>query len=116
MRIRFLADADLNYSIVAAIRRREPGVDFLAASVAGLEGLSDSEVLEVAARLGRVLVTHDRRTMPSHFGEFIQGRMSPGVFVISQHLPTAQAAEELLLIWSATEAEEWGNRICSLPI
>jgi predicted nuclease of predicted toxin-antitoxin system len=106
VKIKFLADADLNYSVVAALKRREPGVDFMTAHAAKLEGLPDSEVLDVAARLGRVLVTHDRRTMPHHFGEFIQGRTSPGVFLTSQHLPPAQAAEELLLIWSATEAEE----------
>jgi hypothetical protein len=116
MKIRFLADADLNYAIIAALKRREPGVDFMAAAAAGLEGLPDSEVLEVAALQGRALVTHDRRTMPHHFGELIQDRTSPGVFVVSQYLPPAQAAEELLLIWSATEAEEWENRICSLPI
>ena len=116
MKIRFLADADLNYSIVAALKRREPGVDFLTARAAGLEGLPDSEVLGVASRLGRALVTHDRRTMPHHFGEFIQEQTSPGVFVVSQHLPPARAAEELLLIWSTTEAEEWENRICSLPL
>lgn len=116
MKPRSLADADLNYWIIAALKRREPGVDFMTASAAGLEGLPDSEVLEVAARLGRVLVTHDRRTMPHHFGSFIRGRTSPGVFVISQHLPPAQAAEELLLTWSTTEAEEWENRICSLPL
>lgn len=115
MKTRYLADADLNYLIVAALKRREPGVDFMTARAAGLEGLPDSEVLEVAARMGRVLVTHDRRTMPHHFGEFIQGRTSLGIFVISQHLPPAQAAEEMLLIRSATEAEEWENRICSLP-
>lgn len=116
MKIRFLADADLNYSVVAALKRREPGVDFMTAHAAGLEGLPDSEVLDVAARLGRALVTHDRRTMPRHFGEFVQGRTSPGVFVISQYLPPAQAAEELLLIRSTTEAGEWENRICSLPL
>ena len=116
MKIRLLADADLNNSVVAALKRREPGVDSMTAIAAGLEGLPDSEVLEVAARLGRVLVTHDRRTMPHHFGEFVQGRTSPGVFVISQHFPPAHAAEELLLIWSTTEAEEWENRICSLPL
>ena len=116
MKIRFLADADLNYSIVAALKRREPGVDFMTAGAAGLDGLPDSEVLAVAALQGRILVTHDRRTMPHHFGEFIQGRRSPGVFVTPQYIPPAQAAEELLLIWSSTEAEEWENRICSLPL
>lgn len=116
MKIRFLADADLNYPIVAALKRLEPGVDFMTASAAGLEGLPDSEVLEVAARLGRILVTHDRRTMPHHFGEFIQSMTSPGVLIVSQHMPPSEVAKELLLIWSATEAGEWENRICSLPL
>src|SRR5215216_4652211 len=116
MRIRFLADADLNRMIVAALRRREPGVDFQTAREAGIEGLPDLRVLEIAARRGRLLVTHDRRTMPHHFGEFIKNNASPGVFVVSQNLRPSEAAEELLLIWSATEAEEWAGRICSLPL
>lgn len=116
MKLKFLADADLSYLIVAALRRREPGVDFQTAREARIEGLPDTRVLEIAARRGRVLVTHDRRTMPHHFGEFIKNNASPGVFVVSQNLPPAEVAEELLLIWSATEAEEWAGRICSLPL
>jgi len=30
--------------------------------------------------------------------------------------PTPVVVEDLLLIWSATEAEEWINRICFLPL
>jgi predicted nuclease of predicted toxin-antitoxin system len=116
MKIKFLADADLSHLIVAALKRREPGVDFQTAREAGIEGLPDPQVLEIASRYGRILVTHDRRTMPGHFGEFIKHNASPGVFVVSQNLPPAEVAEELLLIWSATEAEEWVGRICSLPL
>ena len=54
--------------------------------------------------------------MPRHFGDYITHSTSPGVFVISQHLPVRVAAEELILIWSATEASEWVNRICRLPL
>src|SRR5688500_10944591 len=116
MKIRFSADADLSHLIVAALKRREPGVDFQTAREAGIEVLPDPQVLEVAARLGRVLVTHDRRSMHRHFGDFTQRYTSPGVFVVSQSFPPAEAAEELLLIWSATEAEEWVGRICALPL
>lgn len=35
---------------------------------------------------------------------------------IGQKIPIGQAAEELLLIWAATEAEEWKNQICVLPL
>lgn len=116
MKVKFQADADLKEWIVTAIKRREPGVDFRTAYDAGLEGLPDSQVLAIAARDGRVLVTHDRRTMPAHFAEFIKSDTSPGVFIVSQHTPAALIAEEILLVWSATEAEEWTNLICTLPL
>lgn len=116
MKVRFQADEDLNERIIAAVKRREPSVDFRTARAAGIKGLTDSQVLEVAARLGRVLVTHDLRTMPGAFGEFIQTSNSAGVILVGQHMPLAAAAEELILIWEATEAAEWVDRICPLPL
>ena len=116
MKVRFLADADLKAWIVAAVRRRETRIDFRTATEAGLEGLSDPQVLTVAAAEGRILVTHDRRTMPRHFADFIRLGTSPGVFIISQRAPVDVIAEEIYLVWSATEAEEWTNIICSLPL
>ena len=67
MKIRFQADADLNQNIVKALLRREPTIDFKTAVAANFEGLKDIEVLTKAAQEGRLLVTHDRRTMPQHF-------------------------------------------------
>jgi hypothetical protein len=81
-----------------------------------LTGRFDPEVLAAAAHDGRVLLTHDHKTMPRHFGDFIARQTSPGALVIPQHIPPAVAAEELLLVWAATEAEEWTNRICYLPL
>ena len=49
MSVRFQADADLNHTIVKATLRREPSMDFQSAHAAGLVGLSDPEVLELAA-------------------------------------------------------------------
>jgi len=46
--IRFQADADLNYAIVAASRRREPSMDFASAADSSLEGVQDPDVLERA--------------------------------------------------------------------
>jgi hypothetical protein len=66
VRPRFQADADLNQTIVLAVLRKEPGIDF-------------------------------RTAVPQS--------LSPGA-----------AAEEILLIWSVTSAEEWLNRLVYLPI
>jgi predicted nuclease of predicted toxin-antitoxin system len=116
MKIRFLADADFNHDVVKGVVRREPGIDFQAAEGAELRGLSDLEVLAVAASEGRVLVSHDRKTMPHAFAEFVKTTSSPGVFIISQKADTLAAIEALLLVWAASEAEEWINRICALPL
>ena len=116
MPIRFQADADLNQVIVSAVVRRVPAIDFRTATSAGLAGLKDQEVLVVAARDGRILVTHDHATMPRHFGEFLRSQRSPGLIVVPQHLPIGEVADDLILIWTATNAKEWTDRIAFLPI
>ncbi len=116
MKIRFQADADLNQIIVKAVLRREPAIDFKTAHTANLSALDDIEVLGFAAKEGRVLVTHDHKTMPKLFADFIMAETSSGVLIISQKLPVARAAEELILIWIASEAEEWINKVRFLPL
>ena len=116
MKVRFQADADLNQIILRALIRHEPEVDFQTATKAALAGLTDQDVLAMAMREGRVLVTHDQTTMPRHFADFIASNISPGLIVIPQRLPLFSAVEDLLLIWSASEADEWVNRICFLPL
>jgi hypothetical protein len=116
MTIRCQADADLNQVIVSAVLRREPAIEFRTATAAGLPGLPDPEVLVRSAGDDRILVTHDQTTMPRHFGEFVRSRPSPGLIVVPQHLPLRQVVDDIILIWTATEAREWVNRIAFLPI
>lgn len=93
----------------------EPAIDFQTARLADLGGVGDPQVLAIAAHEGRLLVTHDQTTMPRHFAEFVTEHASSGVLIAPQHLSVADVAEELLLVWAATEADEWINRICFLP-
>lgn len=116
MTVRFQADADLNHNILLAVRRIEPAIDFQDATLAHLVGLSDPEVLAQCADDGRVLISHDSRTMPHHFADFLGSRDSWGVLIVSQRLPILQVAEEIVMIWSLTEPEEWVNRIRYLPL
>ena len=115
MRPRFQADADFNRKILSGIRRREPSIDFQSARDGNIIGLTDPEVLLAAAEDHRILVSHDRRTMPGYFAKFIGMRSSSGVIILSQSLAVGSAIEELLLIWAATGAEEWTNVISSIP-
>jgi predicted nuclease of predicted toxin-antitoxin system len=116
MKVRFQADADLNTEIVAGVLRREPSIDFQTADEADLRRLPDSEVLALAAEENRILITQDRRTMPRHFADFIIHHSSPGVLIIAQSVSVRVAIEELLLVWVASESEEWRNLIIELPL
>lgn len=116
MNVRYQADADLNQVIVTGVLRREPLIDFQTAFAAGLEGLKDQEVLSVAAQQKRILITHDRKTMPSEFAQFVISGESTGVLIVSRKLLFETVIEELVLIWSASSAEEWVNRIAKLPL
>jgi hypothetical protein len=115
-RVRFLADANLDQNIVAGVVRREPGIDFELPQGLIPEGMKDPQVLGLAASLGRILVTHDVRTMPRHFRNFVTGSESPGVILIPRSLPIAEAIEEMLLIWQISEADEWRNLLRWLPL
>ena len=117
MSIRFQADNDLKRSIVDATLRREPGVDFQTAQAARLDGVDDEAVLRLAASQSRILVSHDKRTMPRAFALFLgAGGTSPGVLlVIPQSAPVALVVETLVLIWTDDCADDWHNLITKVP-
>ena len=113
--LRFLADASLHHAIVIGCLGREPTIDFRSANQARLEGLSDPEVLSVAARENRILVTSDVRTLRRHFGQMIAaGGSSPGVFLVKQRTPLADVIDAILLAWAASDSGDWANRIVEI--
>ena len=63
MKVRFQTDADFDRRIVRATLRREPTIDLQLATAArggaGLRGIPDTQVLEVVAQEGRILLSHD---------------------------------------------------------
>jgi len=114
--IRFQADADIRQQIVLAVRRLEHSIDFASAADSKLIGTADPHILDFAAREGRVLVTHDRRTMIEHFRNHLeQAKLSPGVFLVSQFAATNAVAEALVMVWSASEITDWENQLRHLP-
>jgi Domain of unknown function (DUF5615) len=115
--IRFQADNDLNRQIVTAMARTEPTIDFQSAQAAQLDEIADPEVLLRCAVGNRILVTHDKRTMPRHFADFVSaGGNCPGLMlVIPQGASVAGVVETLVLIWADNRPEDWENRITYIP-
>ena len=116
MKISFQADNDLNQKIVAIILRREPTIDFQTAAQINLHDLDDLTVLSLTAFENRLLISHDQSTMPDYFAEFISENTSSGLLIAPQTLTLNVVVEETIMIWAASEAEEWQNRIAYLPL
>lgn len=79
-------------------------------------GAEDATVLPIAAESGRILVSHDRKTMPGHLARFVESHPSPGVILVSRDLDIGAAIDDLLIIWAASDADEWRNQIGFIPL
>jgi DNA-binding transcriptional MocR family regulator len=81
-------------------------------------GVDDQAAARAAAREGVDAGPLSTFCMnPAHFRAFANaGKRSAGVFLIPQYLDIGTAIEELLLIWIASDASEWENRLEWLPL
>ena len=76
-----------------------------------------NDYLEWAASQGRILLTHDRATIPDFAYECLAtGLPMPGVWVIGNRFPVGQAIEEILLVLQRSGADEWEGVVCNLPL
>lgn len=116
MKVRFLADANFNQKIIAGLLLRAPQIDFELPQNVIPERMKDTQVLELGAALGRVIVTHDVRTMPRWFRNFTEHQNCPGLILVPDRMTIRDAIEDLLLIWHLSEAEEWINQMRRLPL
>jgi hypothetical protein len=109
--IRFQADNDLKFAIVKAVPRREPAIDFASVQESGLDGLSDPDLLDRAASDGRVLVSHDLRTMLHHFRSHLAaGKTSPGLLLVSHGESIGEVVEALVVLWAVTDPGELSDQ------
>jgi predicted nuclease of predicted toxin-antitoxin system len=115
--IRLFIDQDLDHDILRGLERRIPNLDAITAYEAGLSEAADPELLEWAAEAGRIVVTHDRKTMPSHATDRIEaGEKMAGLIVISRQLPINQVIDNLEMIVVCNLEHEWENVIRYLPL
>lgn len=90
--LRLLIDHDVDHDILRGLRRRVPQLDAVTALDVGMSESSDRELLVWAAREGRDLITHDRKTMPRYAAALLkEGKSIAGLLVVSRRLPLHQA-------------------------
>ena len=112
------ADENFNGEIVRGLLRRFADLDIVRIQDApGMLGADDPTVLEWAAAEGRILLTHDRATMPDFaYQRVLAGQQMPGLFVVNDRHPVGQVIDELALILTCSEQDEWANRVVYLPL
>ena len=103
--------------IVRGLLYRLPDLNLVRVQDVGLEAAIDPVVLAWAAQNQRIVVTHDRATLPAFaFRRIVAGEPMPGVFVINDRLPVGRAIEELILVTTCSEASEWEGIVLYLPL
>lgn len=114
--LRLLIDQDVDHDILRGLIRRIPQLDAVTAFEAGLSEATDPELLKWAAKEGRIVVTHDRKTMPVHAAQLMsKGETIAGLFVVPRSMPMHQVLEDLQLMITCSENDEWVNVIRYLP-
>ncbi len=82
--LEFLADQNLNDDIISSLRRRVPTVNIVRVRELDLDQADDPTIIEQAADMGRIVLTHDRRMTRFVYFRVESGLPMPGVFVVSQ--------------------------------
>lgn len=74
--------------------------------------------IAVAPRVeGRILLTHDRDTMPSFaYDRMRAGQPMPGIFLVGDLMPVGQAINEILLAVDCLPPEECKNFVRFFPL
>jgi len=114
--LRLLADENFHGDAVDGLLARRPGLDLVRVQDVGLRGVKDPDLLAWAAANGRILLTHDKTTVPDFANEQVRaGKPMPGVFV-AHRMTIRDIIEEVLILDAASEQAEWENRVIFLPL
>ncbi len=113
--LRLLSDENFNNDIVRGLLRRAPRLDLVRVQDVGLQGAEDSTILAWAAANWRVLLSHDRATIPAVANDRVEaGESMPGVLVIDDRRPIGVAIDDILLFALCSEEREWAGHVLYL--
>lgn len=115
--LRLATDENFNNDILRGLLRQVPELDVVRIQDVGLSGADDPQVLTWAADEGRVLLTHDVRTITRYAYERVEaGLAMPGVFEVSRALPLGQVVADLVLVATCSHEGEWEGQVQYLPL
>jgi hypothetical protein len=116
--IRLCADENFNNKILRGLLRQNLQLDIVRIQdVPDLLGADDKTLLAWAAQEGRVLLTHDVKTLAGFaFARVDAGERMPGVIEVSRAVSIGQAIEDILLLATCSQEGEWEGQVIYLPL
>jgi hypothetical protein len=109
----------VNPRLKAAVHQHEPEIVVWRIGDPGAppRGALDPDILLWCEAKGFSLVTDNRTSMPVHLRNHLAaGRHAPGIFILNTKMTMGQTAEELALIWGASEPDEYSDLVNFLPV
>jgi predicted nuclease of predicted toxin-antitoxin system len=114
--LRFLSDENFDRRIVSGLFRRHPAIDLLRVQDVGLQAQPDPLVLEWAAAENRVLLTHDRQTIPGFVNQRLSaGTPVPGVIVVDGRARRRRVIADILAYAEYGEDSDCRDQVHYLP-
>lgn len=114
---RLLADENFNQDIVHGVTTRHPEVDVKSVHEVGLNSASDPDILSWCAGHCRILLSHDRSTVPMYACNRVRaGEPMPGVIIVTNHLAVGPAVNDLSLLIACCDPNEFINGVAYLPL
>ena len=112
-----LADENFSGPVVRGLRRRHADADIVTVQEIGLSSAGDPEVLEWAATHGRLVVTHDVRTMIGFAKRRVEaGKAMPGLVEARRRLSIDIAIQDLYALAVCSVPSEWEGQVIYLPL
>ena len=112
--LRFLVDEDIEYALVAAVRR-DPDIDIVRAQEVGLTSTPDEILLERAAQEGRIFLTRDAESVIGFAYDRVRAGLSmPGVFIVPTPFDVGWVAEQVSKQAYASGEDEWRDQVVFL--
>ena len=116
--VRFFCDEAVAVFLADAVLRREPAIEVWCVGQGAMpsKGTPDPDLLIFAEANNYLFLTRDRKTMSTPVSDHLAaGRHTWGVFSLRTGFAVPRYVDNLILIWSESQAEDWIDYVGWLP-
>ncbi|NES85688.1 MAG: hypothetical protein F6K10_32195 [Moorea sp. SIO2B7] len=118
MTLKYLLDENVNPAYKIQLTRNSPDLVMWVVDEPNTpaRGTLDPQILNWCDEYGFVLVTNNRKSMPTHLADYIaEGNHIPGIFILNTKLSMGENIDELVFLAEASFESEYQDQIIYLP-